>query len=401
MKDLIFELTNEQRKYIGLIPVEKHWELVKLNDMFLYFDEDIIRKKIAVTENSYLEQELCEKTAENRTILLPKTEKGKPKKLNFTATQSFSPFGVYFSFSSKYTCIANYTTQTTCFEESSDTERTLEDLKIWIYQWISETTENDLTEIESFKNAKRQHCKFKEGDFFTFKTGRREWGVGRILIDVAKLKKNEDFKKKKNYGLSHFMGKPLIVKVYHKISNNSNIALDELSNCMALPSVAMMDNHFYYGEKQIIGNKPLTIEDHDMLISYGGSISHGDENTVYLQYGFIYKETTKSKFSKYLRIENKSMYSGYEENPYRNESIGFDVDTEKLRECIEAKSNEPYWNTGHYSVKRDLRNPHNMKVKKEIFSFFGLDADKTYEENLRLNVYCANEDGKTVQYDHD
>ena len=27
---LKFELTNEQRKYLGLIPVEEDWELVKL-----------------------------------------------------------------------------------------------------------------------------------------------------------------------------------------------------------------------------------------------------------------------------------------------------------------------------------------------------------------------------------
>ena len=384
MESLLFELTNEQRKYLGLVPVEEDWELVKLNNVFLYFDKDIIRKKIEVTEDSYLEQELCERTAENKTMLLPKTEKGKPKKLNFTATQSFSPFGVYFSFSANYICIANYTTQTTYFDESSDKEKNIEDLKTWINQWISETTESDLAEIESFKHAKRQHCKFKEGDFFVFKIGRREWGFGRILIDVAKLKKTADFKQKKNYGLANFMGKPLIVKIYHRISNTIEINLDELSNCMALPSNAMMDNHFYYGEKKIVGHKPLTTKDYDMLISYSGSISHGDYETVYLQYGFMYKETTKSIFNKYLIIEDKNMYSGYEENPYRNEGISFDADTDNLRECIAAKSNAPYWDSDNYSIKRDLRNPNNIKIKREVFSFFGLDADKTYEENLQI-----------------
>ena len=46
---LKFELTNEQRKYLGLIPVEEDWELVKLDykyeDIYFYFDGDIIRKK--------------------------------------------------------------------------------------------------------------------------------------------------------------------------------------------------------------------------------------------------------------------------------------------------------------------------------------------------------------------
>ena len=77
------ELTNEQRKYLGLIPVEEDWELVKLDykyeDIYFYFDGDIIRKKISLSENSYYETELNEKTTENRTMILSKTARGKIK----------------------------------------------------------------------------------------------------------------------------------------------------------------------------------------------------------------------------------------------------------------------------------------------------------------------------------
>lgn len=80
---LKFELTNEQRKYLGLIPVEEDWELVKLDykyeDIYFYFYGDIIRKKISLSENSYYETELNEKTTENRTVILPKTARGKIK----------------------------------------------------------------------------------------------------------------------------------------------------------------------------------------------------------------------------------------------------------------------------------------------------------------------------------
>ena len=80
---LKFELTNEQRKYLGLIPIEKDWELVKLDykyeDIYFYFDGDIIRKKISLSENPYYETELNEKTSENRTVILPKTARGKIK----------------------------------------------------------------------------------------------------------------------------------------------------------------------------------------------------------------------------------------------------------------------------------------------------------------------------------
>ncbi len=40
-----FELTNEQRKYLGLSPVSDTWELVYFAGQYLYYDGNVIRKK--------------------------------------------------------------------------------------------------------------------------------------------------------------------------------------------------------------------------------------------------------------------------------------------------------------------------------------------------------------------
>ena len=378
---LIFELTNEQRKYLGLTPVEENWELVKFSDdVYYYFEDDTIRKKISVKGNYYHEAELNEKTTENRTMILPKTARGKIKKFNYTATQSFSPFGNYFTFSTDGVIIANYTTQRTYYSERfSEKDISLDNLNNWLDKWIKECTEEDLKEIEEFKNAKRKHCKFKEGDFFAFKIGRREWAFGRILLDVAKLRKDKNFEKNKNYGLAHLMGKPLIIKVYHKISDNKNVDLKELSECLALPSQAIMDNIFYYGEAIILGNLPL--EDHeydDMLISVSESISYIDKDIAYLQYGLIYREIPLSVYQKLieeLKIEMQTC---------RKEGIGFGIDTYKLKECIEVNSASPYWERENNYKIYDLRNPTHIELKRKFFKAFGLDADKTYEENLKM-----------------
>ena len=378
---LIFELNNEQRKYLGLIPVEEHWELVKFdNGIYYYFEDDIIRKEIKVSKNYYHEAELNEKTAENRTMILPKTKRGKIKKFNYTATQSFSPFGTYFTFSTNGVIIANYTTQRTYYSEifSEKEKISLDNLKKWLDKWMKETTEEDLEEIEEFKNAKRKHCKFNEGDFFAFKISRREWCFGRILLDVSKLKKDENFKKNKNYGLTNFMGKPLIIKVYHKISDNKNIDLKELSKCLALPSQAIMDNIFYYGEAIILGNLPLKPEENDMFISVSESISGIDKNIAYLQYGLIYREIPLSDYEKLI----KDLKIGPQ--TLRREGIGFVIDTYKLKECIEAKSNSPFWEKYKKRNVPDLKNPDHIELKRKIFKAFGLDADKTYEENLKM-----------------
>ena len=378
---LIFELTNEQRKYLGLIPVEEHWELVKFdNGIYYYFEDDTIKKEIKVSKNYYHEAELNEKTAENRTMILPKTKRGKIKKFNYTATESFSPFGTYFTFSTDGVIIANYTTQRTYYSEifSEKEKISLDNLKKWLDKWMKETTEEDLEEIEEFKNAKRKHCKFNEGDFFAFKLSRREWCFGRILMDVSKLRKDENFKKNKNYGLAHLMGKPLIIKVYHKISDNKNIDLKELSKCLALPSQAIMDNIFYYGEAIILGNLPLKPEENDMFISVSESISGIDKNIAYLQYGLIYREIPLSDYEKLI----KDLKIGAQ--TLRREGIGFVIDTYKLKECIEAKSNSSFWEKYKKRNVPDLKNPDHIELKRKIFKAFGLDADKTYEENLKM-----------------
>ena len=378
---LIFELNNEQRKYLGLIPVEEHWELVKFdNGIYYYFEDDTIKKEIKVSKNYYHEAELNEKTAENRTMILPKTKRGKIKKFNYTATQSFSPFGTYFTFSTNGVIIANYTTQRTYYSEifSEKEKISLDNLKKWLDKWMKETTEEDLEEIEEFKNAKRKHCKFNEGDFFAFKISRREWCFGRILMDVSKLRKDENFEKNKNYGLAHLMGKPLIIKVYHKISDNKNIDLKELSKCLALPSQAIMDNIFYYGEAIILGNLPLKPEENDMFISVSESISGIDKNIAYLQYGLIYREIPLSDYEKLI----KDLKIGAQ--TLRREGIGFVIDTYKLKECIEAKSNSPFWEKYKKHNVPDLKNPDHIELKRKIFKAFGLDADKTYEENLKM-----------------
>lgn len=371
-----FELTNEQRKYLGLSPVGDAWELVYFANQYLYYDGNTIRKKITVDDDgSYYEAELCETTEQNRTILLPKTKRGKPKKMNYTATLSFQPFGVYFRFSVNQIIIANYTTQTTFYHEDRQCSVSLEE---WLNHWISETTEEDLAELELFKNAKRQHVKYREGDFFAFKIGRKKWGFGRIVLNIAELRKSATFKLQKNYGLFNLMGKPLYIMVYRNVADTTEIDINELALCRTLPVQAIMDNRFYYGEYKIIGNRPVMADEWEPVISYGRSISGQDRNTVYLQYGLIFKETTIDKFNKYL------IGTGGAINPYRNEAIGLGINGYSIIEdLINGNEMKPAVNVPHTT---DLRAPGNIDIKREIFTFFGLDANKSYAENLKLEI---------------
>lgn len=53
------------------------------------------------------------------------------------------------------------------------------------------------------------------------------------------------------------MGKALCVSVYHIITENPNVNIYDLQELQSCPSAYMMDNKFFYGEYEIIGNAPL------------------------------------------------------------------------------------------------------------------------------------------------
>ena len=96
-------ITNEQRHYLGLEPIGANWEVIEYKNRqnnweitYLVFDGDIIRRLIRFNKHKYEEIQLCEQTAENRSLLLPKTKRGKPKTLNFAATQALQGIGCYF-----------------------------------------------------------------------------------------------------------------------------------------------------------------------------------------------------------------------------------------------------------------------------------------------------------------
>ncbi|MFN3641223.1 MAG: hypothetical protein ACK4UK_09905, partial [Flavobacterium sp.] len=97
-------MTNEQRKYFGLEPILNHWDKVVLSgdtyrpESILYFDKDTIKRHIVSTENEYFEKQYAELT-KGRSILLPKTDKGKEKKLTASVLEQRQPTDVYLNIS--------------------------------------------------------------------------------------------------------------------------------------------------------------------------------------------------------------------------------------------------------------------------------------------------------------
>ena len=375
---MIYELTNEQRKYIGLDPIENHWDKVVFNgdtyrsESLLYFDKDVIKRHIVSSDKEYFEKQYNEQT-KNRTILLPKTDKGKEKKLTASVLEQRQPIGVYLSVSCGDLTIGNYNSQTTFYSSRWDNEKQSQNnCSEIIDDFINNSPENHLAEIEKYKNLKRVNVKFKSGDYFCFKLDRENFGFGRLVLDIHKIRKKKLIND--HHGLQLLMGPPVFIELFVFKSKTKQIDIGTLDKQPKLPTDVMMDNLLLYGEFEIIGHREIKDEEYDFPISYRQSIDQ--RSIVFLQWGLIHIELPKEKFSKYIKGPN--LYGYY--------SIGFRPHYDSI-EIIKAINNNGVYNfadSEHYIGEWDLRNPNNKQIRDELFNVFGLDPSKNYYENSKL-----------------
>lgn len=389
-----FELTNPQRIYFGLEPINPEWERVMLKgdnyrqESILYFEGDVIKRHIVSTEDGYEEKQYDELT-KLRTVLMPKTGKGKEKKLTASVLESRHPIGVY--------CIidvygkifiGSHTTQTTFYDSWWEGNGIVKkDLIEWIDEFIQSAPKNYIADLNLFKKATRKNVKYKVGDFFTFKISRSEYGFGRILLNVAELRAK--YLLKDGHGLSLFMAKPVLIKIYTYVADSKEINIDKLERCSALPSDYMMDNLLFYGEFEIIGHKKLLNNDFDFPMSHGRHISPS-RFSVFLQWGMISAEIPAAGFNKYVNVDNpfvpENSPSRKAYNPFGYYGIGFrpKFNTIDIKETIANNGEYDYQKRPGYKMHFDLRNPQNREIRAEIMKQFGLDPDKGYEENCDL-----------------
>ncbi|MBN1968292.1 MAG: immunity 26/phosphotriesterase HocA family protein [Candidatus Delongbacteria bacterium] len=381
----MFILDNNQRKYFGLEPILDSWDKVSFKgdayrpDSILYFEGETIKKQIISTDSEYKEIHFDELT-ENRELILPKTKKGKPKKLTPSVLESKTPIGVYLKVTSNGDLIiGNYATQTTFYSRVWEYVRSESNIEKLIKEFINNSPSDHLSQIETFRQTKRQNIKYKSGDFFAFKINRTEYGFGRILFDVNKARKKKLLPE--NHGLNLLMGPPLLIKLYAFKSNNKLIDIEILKQQKSLPSDFIMDNVVFYGDFEIIGNLPLEIDEFEFPISYGMRIDRTPN--VFLQWGLIHKELPKNKFNKYIMPENGGLGL---HNPYGYYSIGFrpKFDTRDIIETIANNGDFDFSKGEDYKLKWDLRNPKNEKIRIEIFKEFELDPKKNYKENCKI-----------------
>ena len=357
---MIFELSNEERKYFGLNEVKENWirkELTK--DYIIYIEENKLVKRIQSEKDCYYESDVLYNLSENHKFILPKTKRGKSKKLTESSVRNLKN-GVYLFWWNNKVILASGKCEQSYYESdiAGFNISTLDDFKDWIKKWIKTTPEEELKEITIFKNKELKRYKYQEGDYFRLKLDKGLYGYGRIIMDIDKRQKEEE-----DYW-DIFMGKPIIIELFHIITEEKQVPITKLENIKTFPSQIILNNVILYGEYEIIGHKELP-ENIDYPIHYGRGIKPEDKDTIHFQYGNIHKRIPLKK--EYLITNNNG-------KDYKNNSISYTIDNNIniMRECIKNNSNDFYWTQKKYTIKEDLRNPENSKNLHDILEQFNL-----------------------------
>ena len=296
-----YQLSNKEREYLGLDPIQSNWDLVEFRgdqyrpESILAFDGDIVKRQIISTEDSYKEYQYDD-LIRNREFISPKTKRGKEKKLSPSTFEKINPTGVYFNYGAERVTIASITTQTTFYSTKMESIKIpkIEDFKFWLETYITETSEINKTELRDFKNSKRKNIKTKKGDVFAFKIDRNNYGYGQVVENIDKLRKTLHG----NHGLSYLMGKPILVRLFHHNTIGIQNNVESIIQKKATPSQYIFDNHLFYGEYKVIGNADIPEREIDFPISYGRVLYASPE--IYLQWGIIHKQKSRDLYNKYL-----------------------------------------------------------------------------------------------------
>lgn len=291
-------LSNEERKYFGLEPILPDWDCVEIkNGYYAFFDGDVIRKTISIGTLSgegfenyldYGEQD-NEIQTRDRAVVLPRTERGKEKKLNYSSVSSMNPTGCSFHMNltapnnSAHLHAANFRNSISLPIEFPNELHTLEAFKTWLQTFIAACPANYFEKVERMKTMPHQTIKYFNGDIFSFEVGLEHYGFGIIIGQVKKMKK--DGLLKEEHILLNTMGVPLLVRFYQFLSTEKTLPIEEITRHPLGKTLIMMDNSVIWGVYEIVGNKKLEAADIAFPIQSGESISARDSNYVRLCWG--------------------------------------------------------------------------------------------------------------------
>lgn len=374
MKEMIEKsvLTNEERRYFGLEPIHSSWERYEVKEGFIvYFDGDVIRKTISGNTLSgpglenYLEYTESDNEiyTRERSVVLPRTARGKEKKLNFTAVNQMSPTGCSFSMNLKginrKASLHVYNGRNSInlpirFPKDIDT---LTKYRSWMGDFIKSCPTDYFDKVLRMKNTPHRTVKYYNGDIFRFEVDLEHYGFGLIIGQIQKMIKDGHLPKE--HILCSIMGVSLLVRMYKLKTREKDIDIKKLTSYPLSNTIFMMDNKVIWGAYDIVGNKKLNQTDIDFPILASESINFQDRDYVNLCWGT----------GMILRRGVKDFPESLKGQRLRRSGAHPSVETMDLDSILASKE---------MSVEF-------KELEQTAFQYFGLPDDITFDEFNRQN----------------
>jgi hypothetical protein len=379
---LAFRLTNEQRPYFGLDPVRDEWEEVEVKPgtTVFYDQEEVIRKVIKFDpfyRFDYTEFDTIMATR-NRTTILPKTEKGKEKKITPTNIVAPTPSGcrVNFRLTSERLGSGIYAdnprNRINLPIDSDDNIHTLDELRHWITHYIGTCPSDYFNKVDRMRTMSHRTIKYKAGDVFRFEIDRMHYGFALIIGEKKKLSPLLPA----GHHWNSLMTVPILFRFYELKTTDKDLPIEEIFSYPLLRAEFMSDDDIIWGTHDIVGHKQLEEKDIDFPMHLSFLRENHGPHVLRFSWGLGTAIADNP-------LDMEEVRTTLEDTPQRDFSNSGVALTLPMYELIRVLNSEP-----QFGERRDLLHPNNLQKRQMVYEWFGFHEEMDLDTfNLQYNGY--------------
>jgi len=403
-RDYVVNLTNEERRYLALEPLQPEWETVSFchriepsyhtrltvffsgNTIVKIIDETIYRMPDGnVFEESIVESDTRLQT-EDREYVLPLTARGKPKKLTATSVRSVTPFGCTFHVQMMrsrkrgavggkvflYNQRAKRDFPVGEQEEAAGIESDA-DFHAFMARYMATCPVDYFDRLEAFRRAEKVTIRYRVGDVFRMSYDRTHYCYGIITGEVKKVKALPEFPQV--HSLRWTMMVPIMVRLYALETERADMTPEELRQYPLGRMIVCADNDIIWGNYPIIGHRSLTAEDIEFQLipdvqKLGEGFADKVPFNVQVEWGLCSTVVPYRRIPEELRQKLIDLHYG----AHYNGVLG----------GIPPEFALPEQHCAHWVMhQKNLLNPHNDALRGEILMLTGLPADADMDDFAR------------------
>ena len=306
-------LTNEERRYLALDPLDPSWEtetsyyatdIYKTRTVIFYKGNTIVKviyeEHFFNSDGSFRKKEYQEidtrLETENRTTLLPLTSKGRAKPVTPSNVLAIKSLGaeliVGLESDNSYIMagkLRNYQYIPIGEEDRIEKIMSDDDFHEFMKYYIATCPDNYFDLVSNVRNMEHQTVKFRAGDVFRIQEDRTHFTYGLIMGKTRELEKWPECPKEHSF--RHLMMQPLIIRMFDFVTTDKDLTLEQIAeNPLRAPEYCA-DADIIWGRHKIVAHKELEPDDILFKLQFGlplVSLSDDEsiQNCLHIEWGF-------------------------------------------------------------------------------------------------------------------